>query len=144
MLYVCTGSVCHELVIVGILLQGKSTLIVALLITYYWGTLAESCCRGQNQSTACFDCWPKCAHLGAFFTGFYCHFDHPEQYQTILLPVKNSQALLKLKIKTGIRVSKVSSFRISDSKNIRKYTALKWSEVIGVHTVLCTFKCWKC
>ena len=24
-------------------------------------------------------------HTGAFLTAFYCHFDHPEQYQTILL-----------------------------------------------------------
>ena len=24
-------------------------------------------------------------HTGAFLTGFYCHFDHPEQYQTMLL-----------------------------------------------------------
>ena len=28
--------------------------------------IAERCCRGQNQSTACFDCWPKCAHRGIF------------------------------------------------------------------------------
>ena len=28
-------------------------------------------------------------HTGAFLTGFYCNFDHPEQYQTILLPVKS-------------------------------------------------------
>ena len=28
-------------------------------------------------------------HTGAFFTGFYCHFDHPEQHKTKLLPVKN-------------------------------------------------------
>ena len=36
-------------------------------------------------------------HTGAFFTGFYCHFDHPEQYQTMLLPVKNSQLILTCK-----------------------------------------------
>ena len=28
-------------------------------------------------------------HTGAFLTGFYCHFDHPQQYKTMLLPVKN-------------------------------------------------------
>ena len=28
-------------------------------------------------------------HTGAFLTAFYCHFDHPEQYQTMLLQVKN-------------------------------------------------------
>ena len=28
-------------------------------------------------------------HTGAVLTGFYCHFDHPEQYQTMFLPVKN-------------------------------------------------------
>ena len=35
--------------------------------SYYWGTLAESCCRGKNQSTAFFDCWPK-GHFWLLFT----------------------------------------------------------------------------
>ena len=47
-----------------------------------------------NQSTACFDCWPKCAHRGIFD----CHFDHPEQYQTMLLPVKNSPLILPVNV----------------------------------------------
>ena len=29
-------------------------------------------------------------HTGAFLTGFYYHFDHPEQYQTMVLPVKKT------------------------------------------------------
>ena len=29
-------------------------------------TLVASSYSGQNQSTACFDCWPKCAHRGSF------------------------------------------------------------------------------
>ena len=32
-------------------------------------------------------------HTGAFLTGFYCHFDHPEQHQAMLLPVKNSRLI---------------------------------------------------
>ena len=36
-------------------------------------------------------------HTEAFFTGFYCNFDHPEQYQTMLLPVKNGRLLLTCK-----------------------------------------------
>ena len=70
--------------------EGKTTVwscsFHVLTLLLYWGTLAESCCRGQNQLTACFDRWPKCAQRGIF----YCHFDHPEQYKTMLLPVKNS------------------------------------------------------
>ena len=36
-------------------------------------------------------------HTGAFLTGFYCHFDHPEQYQTMLLPVTNGRLILTCK-----------------------------------------------
>ena len=39
--------------------------------SYYSCTLVASSYRGQNHSTACFDCWPKCAHRGisdCFFT----------------------------------------------------------------------------
>ena len=36
------------------------------LTSYYWCTLVRSYCRGQNQSTAFFYCWPKCAHRGIF------------------------------------------------------------------------------
>ena len=45
-------------------------------------TLAESCCRGQNQSTACFDCWPKCAHRGIFywFLSFLTILNNTRQY----------------------------------------------------------------
>ena len=34
---------------------------------------------------------------GEFLTGFYCNFDHPEQHQTMLLPVKNSRLILTCK-----------------------------------------------
>ena len=36
-------------------------------------------------------------HMGAFLTALYCHFDDPEQYQTMLLPVKNSRLILTCK-----------------------------------------------
>ena len=67
-----------------------------MVLKQYGGTFAESCCRGQNQSTAFFTVDPN-VHTGAFLTAFYCHFDHPEQYQTMLLPVKNSQLILTCK-----------------------------------------------
>ena len=60
--------------------------------------IVASSYRGQNHSTACFDCWPKCAHSGIFHRVFYCHFDHPEQYQTMLLPFKNGRLILTLNI----------------------------------------------
>ena len=37
--------------------------LVTVAKTHPW-TLVASSYRGQNQSTACFDCWPKCAHRG--------------------------------------------------------------------------------
>ena len=36
-------------------------------------------------------------HTGTFLTAFYCHLDHPEQYQTMLLPDKNSRLILTCK-----------------------------------------------
>ena len=36
-------------------------------------------------------------HTGALLTGFDCHFDHPEQYHTMLLPVKNGRLILTCK-----------------------------------------------
>ena len=33
-------------------------------------------------------------HTRVFLTGFYCNFDHPEQHQTMLLPVKNGLRLI--------------------------------------------------
>ena len=36
-------------------------------------------------------------HTGAFLTCFYCNFDHPEQYKTMLLPVKNGWLILTSK-----------------------------------------------
>ena len=36
-------------------------------------------------------------HTGAFLTVFYCNFDHPEQYQIMLLPVKNRRVILTSK-----------------------------------------------
>ena len=39
---------------------------------------------------------PK-VHTGTFLTGFYCHCDHPEQYQIMLLPVKNSWLIFTCK-----------------------------------------------
>ena len=36
-------------------------------------------------------------HTGTFLTGFYCHFGHPEQYQTMILPVKNSWLIFTCK-----------------------------------------------
>ena len=38
-------------------------------------------------------------HTGVVLTGFYCHFDHPEQYQTMLLPVKNGQLIFTLHVR---------------------------------------------
>ena len=56
----------------------------------------ENCYRGQNQQLPVLTVELN-AHTGAFFDGFYCHFDHPEQYQTMLLPVKNSRLILTCK-----------------------------------------------
>ena len=36
-------------------------------------------------------------HTGALLTGFYYHFDHPQQYKTMLLPVKNGRLILTCK-----------------------------------------------
>ena len=40
---------------------------------------------------------PDVHTTGAFLTGFYCHFDHPQQYKTMLLPVKNGWLILTCK-----------------------------------------------
>ena len=37
-------------------------------------------------------------HTAAFLTGFYCHFDHPQQYKTMLLPVRNGRLILTCKM----------------------------------------------
>ena len=61
--------------------------------SYFSWTLAASSYSGQN-----FLFWlltQMCTR--AFLTGFYCHFDHPEQYQTMLLPVKNGRLTLTCK-----------------------------------------------
>ena len=62
----------------GILLQAAYSSVLAL------------CCIQQGV-------YDRNMHTGAFLTGFYCHFDHPEQYQTMLLPVKNSRLILTCK-----------------------------------------------
>ena len=36
-------------------------------------------------------------HTGSFFNGFYCHFDHPQQYKTMFSPDKNGQLILTCK-----------------------------------------------
>ena len=33
-------------------------------------------------------------HTEIFFTGFDCHFDHPQQYKTMFLPVKDGRLIL--------------------------------------------------
>ena len=43
-------------------------------------------------------------HTGAFLTGFYCHFDHPEQYQTMLLQSKTVDSSLRVNVLTTRKV----------------------------------------
>ena len=37
-------------------------------------------------------------HTGAFWTRFYYHFEHPQQYQTMLKSVKNGRLILTVNV----------------------------------------------
>ena len=62
--------------------------------TYCSWTLVASSYSGYSYSVLTVD--PN-VHTVSFLTGFYCHFDHPQQYLTMLLPVKNGRLILTCK-----------------------------------------------
>ena len=75
-------------------------------MSYYSCTLLASTCsyRGQNQSTDLM-VGPN-VHTGGILTGIYPHFDHPEQYLTMLLTSQKRSTVFKYQ---GCDLTKVTN-----------------------------------
>ena len=49
-------------------------------------------------------CFTVDPNVHTFLTAFYCHFDYPDQYQTMLLPVKRVNSFLPVNVLTTRKV----------------------------------------
>ena len=79
--------------------------------SYFSWTLVASSYSGQNQSTACFECWPKCAHWGIFDCFFTVILTILNNTRQCFYRSKTVDSFLPVNVLTTRKVWQCSTFK---------------------------------